>query len=325
MNINTIAKLSGVSKSTVSRVLSKNGSVSKESYEKVMQIINQYDYKPNRYARILNNMPTNLIGIITPDITNPYFPEIIKCITEIATEFGYRVILCNTDTKLKSEADYLNMLEEMQVDGTILLCPSTDLTNLSDYSHMPLVSIDAVINDDIPYVCSDFYKGGFIAGTKLIENNCKHILHITGHENFYANIQRKRGFEACLHQYKSDDIQFYLLSDISISTSYEKIKEYLTHNPQIDGIFTDNDSFAFTVLRILNELNMPVPNKVKVIGYDDNFMIPMVFPLLSTIHQPISDIGKTAITTLLNLINNQQIKRINILDVQYIKRNTTVI
>ena len=322
MNINTIAKLSGVSKSTVSRVLSKHGSVSAESYEKVMKVVNENNYTPNRYARILNNMPTNLIGIISPDITNPYFPEIIECITNIATSKGYRLILCNTDTSSQSEISYLNMLKEMQVDGAILLCPTNEIELLS-FSDLPIVSIDSIINEDIPYVCSDFYKGGYIAGAKLIENGCKKILHISGHDNFYANIQRKNGFNAAISQAKKVDIEIFNLSNLSTSSCYKEIKSFIIEHKGIDGVFADNDSFAFTVLRIFNELAIAVPEKACVIGYDDNFMIPMVYPLLSTIHQPIKEIGATAITTLIDLILNHQIKRTNILDVNYIKRSTT--
>lgn len=322
LNINTIAKLSGVSKSTVSRVLSKNGSVSKEAYEKVMRVINENHYTPNRYARILNNMPTHLIGIVSPDITNPYFPEIIECITTIASDNGYRVILCNTNKNNNTEISYLGMLREMQVDGTILLCPTNDI-DLSDIQDMPIVSIDSIINENIPYVCSDFYKGGYIAGSKLLENGCRNILHISGTENFYANIQRRNGFEAALMNCKSRKLNLERLSNLSTSSCYNEIKEFIISHPDIDGVFADNDSFAFSVLRILNELSISVPDRISVIGYDDNFMIPMVYPLLSTIHQPITEIGATAITTLLDLIKNHQIKRTNILDVSYVKRNTT--
>lgn len=322
MNISTIAQLANVSKSTVSRVLSKNGSVSKEAYQRVMKVVQETGYRPNQYARILNKKSTNLIGIIAPDITNPYFPQIIQCIGEVATTSGYRVILCTADTK--SENEYLDMLEDMHVDGTILLCPTTDLSDLTRFERQQFVSVDAVINDTVPFVCSDFYKGGFIAATKLVENGCKKILHISGHDYYYANIQRQHGFNMGVKQYENSNVQAILLSGVSNSTAYDIIKRFLLNNPAIDGVFAGNDSIAFIVLRILNELNIHIPESMKVIGYDDNYMIPMVYPLLSTIKQPISDIGKTAVTTLINMIHNQQVTRENILNVDYIKRNTTI-
>lgn len=324
MNLNMIAKLAGVSKSTASRALSNSGSVSKKSYDKVMAVAKKYNYAPNQYARIINNKSSHLIGVIAPDIKNPYFPEIIECITEIASDRGYRILLCNYDTKRKTEIEYLNILKSLRADGTILLCPTAELTNLDAYSSMAIVSIDSIVNERIPYVISDFYKGGFIAGSKLLDNGCKNILHISGSKNYYANVQRAAGFAASMQKKSDAGIHVFTLDDVSNSKSYEKIKLFIEEHRQIDGIFTDNDSIAFTVLRILQELHISVPQKVKLIGYDDNFMIPMVYPLLSTIHQPISDVGKTAVNTLISLINGQQISMHNILDVSYIKRDTTV-
>lgn len=325
MNIYTIAQLAGVSKSTVSRVLSKNGSVSKKSYDKVMKIIEEYDYKPNQYAQILNRKSTNLIGIITPDIANPYFPEIIKYISDLASSYGYRVILCQCDSDSKSENDYLAMLSDMYVDGAILLCPTSEVKDSSYLHQIPIVTIDSVINKEIPYVCSDFYKGGFLAATKLVDNGCKNLLHISGNLKYYANMQRKQGFEAAIAQHTESIASNHLLSNMSYNRSYLEIRTFLENNPHIDGIFAGNDSLAFLILRILHELEIPVPQNIKLIGYDDNFMIPMVYPLLSTIHQPIEDVAKTATTTLISLIRNQQVQRENILDVTYIKRNTTSI
>lgn len=325
MNIIQIAELAGVSKSTVSRVLSGNGSVSAKSYEKVMKVVNEINYQPNPYARILNKKSTALIGIIVPDITNPYFPQIIQEIQTVCSEEGYRVLLCIADSDTKTETDYLDMLENMRVDGTVLLCPTTHVTDLSKYSRQSIISVDGVVNETIPYICSDFYKGGFLAANKLIENGCKNLLHISGHNYYYANVQRHHGFETGVHA-NQDKIQKYdLLPDFSMSHGLDTIREYFLSHPDVDGIFTDNDSIAFMVMRVLHELKIDIPNQVKIIGYDDNFMIPMVYPSLSTIHQPVAEIGQMAARTLINMINNQQIQFENILDVSYIKRDTTLI
>lgn len=323
MNISKIAELAGVSKSTVSRVLSKNGSVSEKSRVKVLQVIEESNYRPNPYARILNKKSTKLIGVIVPDISNPYFPQMIQEIEHEANKRGYKILLCVAGSDSKKEYEYLDMLEEMCVDGTILLCPTTYITDLSAYARQSILSVDGFINETIPYICSDFYKGGYLAATKLLENNCKNILHISGHSYYYPNIKRRQGFESGISR-SSDKINTYeLLSDLSMSKGLKTIGEYLRLHPDVDGIFADNDSIAFMVLRTLNELHIPVPQKVKVIGYDNNFMIPMVYPALSTIYQPIAKIGTLAAATLINMIQKQQINFENILDVSYICRDTT--
>lgn len=324
ITISTIAELAGVSKSTVSRVITNHENVSDKTRRKVLQIMADNNYTPNRYAQILNNKSTKLIGVIVPDISNPYFPEIIQQIEYIATTNDYKIILCNTNNRAKSEYEYLDMLSEMRADGTILLCPTSKINDLSAYEDQAIVSIDSIINKKHPYVCSDFYKGGYIAGKKLIENGCKNVLHVSGHSYFYANIARRKGFDTAISS--SEDITRYkVLSDLSISRGYTRIKSYLLDHPEVDGIFADNDSIAFTILRILNELKIKIPESIKVIGYDDNFMIPMVYPLLSTIRQPIKEIGTIAANTLISMVNRQQVNYENILDVEYIKRDTTLV
>lgn len=325
MNIIQIAEMAGVSKSTVSRVLSGNGSVSPKSYEKVMRVVNEIDYQPNPYARILNKKSTSLIGIIVPDIINPYFPQIIQDIQAICTKHSYRILLCITDSGSKNEEEYLDMLENMRADGTILLCPTTQVTDISKYDRQAIISVDAVINDKIPFVCSDFYKGGYLAANKLVENGCTNILHISGHNYYYANQQRHLGFETGIKEHLNSIQSYQILSDFSMSHGLDIIHAYFQTHPNIDGIFTDNDSIAFMVLRILHSLKIEVPSKIKIIGYDDNFMIPMIYPPLSTIHQPIAQIGQLAAQTLINMINHQQINYQNILDVTYVKRSTTII
>ncbi|MEG1947148.1 MAG: LacI family DNA-binding transcriptional regulator [Lachnospiraceae bacterium] len=325
MNISEIAELAGVSKSTVSRVLSKNGSVSVKSKEKVLKAIQDSNYRPNPYARILNKKSTNLLGVIVPDIANPYFPQMIQEIEHEANIRNYKIILCISGTTAESEFEYLDMLENMCVDGTILLCPTAHITDLSAYERQSIISVDAVINENIPSICSDFYKGGYLAASKLLENNCKNILHISGHNYFYANIKRRQGFEAAISTAMDSINKYDLLSDLSMSKGFKIIREYFAAHPNVDGVFADNDSIAFMVLRILNELHIRVPDQIKVIGYDDNFMIPMVYPALSTIHQPISEVGRLAAITVINMINRQKVNHVNILDVAYIKRETTLL
>ncbi len=324
LNLSDIAKLAGVSKSTASRVLSNHDHVSEKSRAKVMAIVEELNYKPNQQARMLNNKSSQTIGIIVPDLMNPYFPEIVQHIEQFLSEKGFNIILCNTKASGKSAYYYLDILEEMRVDGTILIAPSIEITEIEKYQRQSIVSIDGIINDKCPYVASDFYKGGFLAAQKLIENGCKSILHISGKQNYYPNICRSKGFTEGIAKFST--IQTVeVLSDLSSSKTYNAVYDYLSSENKIDGIFADNDSIAFSVLRVFGELNIDTPNQIRLIGYDDNFMIPMVYPLLSTIHQPIEKVAEIAVTTLTSMINNQQISLQNIVDVEYIKRNTTFV
>ncbi|MCI9270562.1 MAG: hypothetical protein HFH11_05365 [Dorea sp.] len=136
-------------------------------------------------------------------------------IQTVCSKHSYRILLCITESGSKNEVEYLDMLENMRADGTILLCPTTRMKDISKYDRQAIISVDAVINDKIPNVCSDFYKGGYLAANKLVENGCKNILHISAHNYYYANEQRHMGFETGIKEHLNS-IQSYQIEGTSI-------------------------------------------------------------------------------------------------------------
>jgi len=323
ITINTIAKLSGVSKATVSRVLTKHPNVSEKTREKVLKVIKEQNYQPNRTAQMLNKKASKLIGVIVPDITNPYFPQLVQEIEQAVSQKGYSIILANT-VGAKEKKNYIKMMQSMLVDGVIVIVPSS-MTEYDDSITVPVISLDGILHEDVPHIASDFYKGAFVAGEKLVQNGCRNILHLSGQSHYHANVLRANGFLDGIESAKgSNVIEFGKFeTDLSESKNYEDLKTFFKEHKNIDGIFADNDSIGFTALRIFNELNVKIPEEVQLIGYDDNFMIPMVYPLLSTIKQPIKEMGIIAANTMIKMLDNIEVKKENILDVIYIKRNTT--
>lgn len=323
VTINTIAKLSGVSKATVSRVLSNHPNVSEKTRQKVLEIIREHNYQPNRTAQMLNKKASKLIGVIVPDITNPYFPQLVQEIEQAVAQKGYSIILSNT-VGAKEKKNYIHMMQSMQVDGVIVIVPSP-MTTFDEDITVPVISLDGILHDDVPHIASNFYKGGFLAGERLVQNGCRNILHLSGQSHYHANVLREKGLRDGIESARGNieiDIGKFE-TDLSESENYENVKSFFKKHQNIDGIFADNDSIGFTALRILNELNISIPEQIQIIGYDDNFMIPMVYPLLSTIKQPIKEIGIIAANTIINMIDKKQVKKENVLDVIYVKRDTT--
>ncbi len=324
ITINTIAKMCGVSKSTVSRVLTNHPNVSEKTRQKVLKIMEEHNYQPNRTAQMLNKKASKLIGVIVPDITNPYFPQLVQEIEQAVAQKGYSIILTNT-VGAREKKNYIHMMQSMQVDGIIVIVPSP-LTTYDDKIYVPVISLDGILHEDVPHITSNFYKGAYIAGEKLVQNGCRNILHLSGQSHYHANVMREKGLRDGI-EHARGNIKINIgkfETDLSESDNYENVKSFFQQYKDIDGIFADNDSIGFTALRILNELKISIPDQIQIIGYDDNFMIPMVYPLLSTIKQPIKEIGIIAANTIINMLNDKPVKKENVLDVIYIKRDTTI-
>ena len=178
-SIKDVAKVAGVSATTVSRVLNNRGYISKETKRKVYAAIEDVEYYPNDIARALLSNKTNLIGLIFPMINNPFHVELISYIETILSEKGFKVLLCNSMNNPKKEQDYLTMLRRNQVDGIIV---GTHNDNIPDYniSGLPVVAIDRYLGENVVTVSCDNYAGGRLAVESLLEKGCKNILCIRG-------------------------------------------------------------------------------------------------------------------------------------------------
>lgn len=318
-----VAKRANVSIATVSRVLNNKEDVNEDTRKRILEIIEEMNYKPNQVARTLYKKNSNLIAVIVPDLINPYYPEIIQAIETTFKNQGYHILLYNTSNDIEKENWHIETISSMMIDGVILISPTMN-TEKYDELRVPIISIDGIANKSIQYIASNYYKGAQIAVQKLIENNCKNILHIAGPQNLSSAVMRFKGFNEEVIKY---DVSYdNLISKIIYNENKKIIKDYLIKNRNIDGIFASNDSIAFTVVKVLNELNISIPKDIKLIGFDNNYMSEMITPALSTISQPIYDIGVKAANVLIDNIQMREINKENIIfDIQYIKRDTTIV
>lgn len=177
--IKDVAKLAGVSVATVSRVLNKNGYVHEDTLKKVERAIEMLDYKPSTVARSLYNKKSRLIGLVVPNIVNPFFPEVARAVEDVAHKQGYTVVLCNSDESLEKEKQYIDVLRQNNVDGFIVATNPQNSVNYMNLS-VPVVAIDRMFNERIPAVYADNYAGSQAATKLLIDKGCKHIAHIRG-------------------------------------------------------------------------------------------------------------------------------------------------
>lgn len=299
-----VAKLAGVSKTTVSRVLNNRGYLSQKTIDKVNEAIKELDYRPNVVARQLLKQKTKLIGLVVPTIDNPFFGQLIAGLETKLFHYGFKVLLCNSLGDPAKEEKYLKDLLAHQVDGLIVGSHNREIKEYQQ-PHLPIVAVDTYINDDIPIITSDNYAGGRLATQLLIDDGAKKIIHtidkISNHGPFQL---RKQGYKDVM---KESGLKSKIYT-IEFTPDYDKrvdsIKKIFNDNPKVDGIFVSNDMDAVQVITIAKELGYRIPEDLKIVGFDGTNTARILAPDLTTIVQPIDQIVEAVVYTLMGRINN---------------------
>ena len=322
-NIRMIAKTAGVSIATVSRYLNGTEHVSDEVKLKIQKVIEEVNYKPNALARAVFTKNSKTIGLMVPNISNPFFNQMSSVIEDNANNNGYNILLCNTDDNIEKEKKYLDVLQSHRVAGIVVARSQCK----EEYNNIdiPIISFENHISDEIITVSSDNYSGGKIAFEHLYESGCRRILHIKGPLSFEATEERYKGFldAAKEKKLKIDFIEFE--SDFQVEMLKENIEKLNTIN-KYDGIFVFNDIAAATVMKFLKMKNTKIPKDIQVIGFDNSFICELLHPSLTTINQPIQELGKATIEILIKLINDEKVPvKDYLMEVKLINRGTTIL
>lgn len=313
-NIKDVAKKAGVSVTTVSRVMNNRGYISQSTKDKVLAAMEALNYQPNEVAKSLFKKKSNIIGLVLPDISTPFYAEETRYIEEELYKLGYKLMLCNAYNSSSREKEYINMLLRNQVDGIII---GSHTLKIEDYMNLnlPIIALDRYLGEGIPLVSSDHIQGGILAASELINSGCKNILHFCGSTKVPTpSNDRHKSFNQTLieHNVKTSNVElpinFFSFSDYS-----SLIKEALNSHPNIDGVFAA-DTLALATIRELSNRNINVPNDVKIVGYDGLSICSITTPDLTTITQPIKELCKNAVKVLMEVINsNNTISEKNII------------
>lgn len=300
--ISDVAKLAGVSPTTVSRVLNNRGYISEETRENVQKAMNELNYFPNDIARSLFNKRSNLIGIILPTTSNPFFGELTFHLENISASLGYKVLLCNSLNRIDKEEKYLEMLMRNQVDGIIVGTHNRGILNYHK-QNLAVVAIDRNLSETIPIVSSDNYEGGKIATKLLIEKGCQTIIHINGQKELETPAMlRRNAYEDVMNNNRRTPITYEVPDVFDRQSQQQVISKIFDDYPNVDGVFASNDLFAASFITEAKKRGLDVPGQVKVVGYDGTETTQILLPELTTIQQPIALIAKTAIELLVKEI-----------------------
>ena len=308
-SIKDIAEAVGVSVSTVSRVINGKSYVNEATRKKVLDMVAQTNYQPNVLAKSLKMGRSNTICLVLPSIENLIFPAITRGVEEVARKSGYNVILCNTDEDEQSELEYIEKMKTYWIDGFIL-CSGN---GTSSYAHdlrdegIPVVKVNRFTEADIgtvDTVAVNNYQAAYTATKYLLRGGRRRIALAQGTEDLYFYRERYRGYCQALEDFGVPYDESLVLREINGTESfYQLTKEAMAKDNPPDAFFATSDPKAFAILHALHELKLQVPEDVAVMGFDNVSLSSMVEPPLSTISQPLRDMGAAAARSLIRQIN----------------------
>ena len=322
--IKDIAKEVGVSYSSVSRGLNGKKGVSEETRKEIEQKAVDMGYQPNDLARGLVNKVSKTIGVIIPDITNPFFNEIVKGIIEASTKENYDIFLCVSNWDGEREEAYLNALRKKQVDGIIIKPARDQDVSLFKAIKTPLVILENWSN--LENACSislNNMEGGYIATKHLIECGYKNIGFLAGKKESLSSKERLKGWCKALNEANINKIK-PIYTGFSIEGGYAATKVLMENNPEIDGIFAADDVIALGALQYLSEKNIEVPQQIGVIGFDNISYSRLPQIMLTTVNQPVYEMGILAFEKIFaTLQGRDDVEKIILLQPELIPRKTT--
>jgi DNA-binding LacI/PurR family transcriptional regulator len=325
-SIKTVAKLANVSVATVSRVLNNDNKVKAETRERVLKVIEEIDYRPNLLAKNLRKKSSSTILIVLPTISNPIFNEIIRGAETAIKEKGYNVIIGTTELDNNQLETFINLLKTQQVDGAVFLSSSINKNKLKeiadDYS---VVMCNEYFDEiDVPYVSIDNKRAGYDACKYLFERGKNNIAYIRGYIDSSSSLGRLDGYKKA---HKEKNVPYNTECIIKGSNDFEKLRlqtiKLIEEHPSIDGLLVNSDIQASIVLKTLKQLGLRIPEDVGIISFDGTIISQIVDPSLTSIVQPMYELGYQSVEILIDKLNKNEVKNMQvILPHRLVKRDT---
>lgn len=328
VTIRDVARFAGVSTATVSRVLNKSGYVKEDTERKVREAVKKLNYELNEVARGLASKKTNTIALVLPNITNPFFAEVARAVENNARKNNYTVILCNTESENGKVIPYLEILKRRYIDGVIFASEmlEQDTINYLEINQIHWVVLDRFSGNDTSFVIrSKNYEGAQTAVKHLLEIGCKKIGHIYGPLHLRTSTERLRGYEDMVKSFDWFSPTLLVFGDFTISGGMTAAKQMIARHPDIDGLFVGNDLMAIGALKALLQMGIRVPEDIAICGFDGIDLTTITEPELTTMAQPIYQMGTLAVEILIqkmeSILNSSM--RIYEFDTELIQRRST--
>lgn len=308
--IKDVAALAGVSFTTVSHVLNNTRPVSAEARARVLAAVDEIGYLPSAVARSLRKSETRIVGVLVPNVENPFFAELVCGVEECCRQAGYSVFLCNSDNNPKHQQQYMRTLLEKRIDGLLLSSAgdSEALAGLFRHASVPAVTVDRLVpGARADRVAVDNEAGAYEAVRHLLSLGHVRIGCVSGPGEFEVARERVAGWRRALAGQGITAPEAWLVeSDFSSAGGYEAAKGLLQRRPELSALFVSNDLMAMGALRAAAELKLAVPEQLSIVGFDAIELGAYVYPALTTVGVSIKELGREAGRALISRIEQPQ-------------------
>jgi LacI family transcriptional regulator len=309
--IKDVAKVAGVSEATVSRWMNGRLTVRQETAERIESAVRSLEYAPSLVAQTLVTKTSRTLGVLLADISNPFFASLTRTIEDAAQSLGYAVIVCNSESDPDKEMNYIQLLTRKYIDGILFLSNSKDGAGIRNAltAQIPLVIVDEDLNGvDLHGVFVDNTQGAYEGVSHLIALGHRRIAHIAGLP-VYTTPLRLEGYKRALEAHGiSFERSLIRFSNFQAEGGREAAAALLANADRPTAVFAGNDLMALGVIQAVWEAGLRVPEDVAVVGFDDIPLAASLVPPLTTVAQPISDIGSAAVRMLVALIEGRDVQ-----------------
>ncbi len=328
ITIYDVAREANVSMATVSRVVNGNPNVKPATRKKVNEVIERLGYRPNAVARGLASKKTTTVGLIIPDISNIFYAELARGIEDIATMYKYNIILSNSDENQEKELHLLNTMLGKQVDGLIFMGSNITAEHVDQFKKSPVPIVLAGSLDEseqVPSVNIDYEAAAFDSTLSFIESGHKKIALVIGNFEEPINKHKIAGYRRALDENNIPFNEQYLIEgDYSYDSGIEAVQKLGELDEKPTAILVGEDEAAVGVVHSTQDLGMRVPEDMEVISFDNTKLTLMVRPQITTVVQPLYDIGAVAMRLLTKLMNKETVTdQTVVLPHRIEKRNST--
>jgi LacI family transcriptional regulator len=304
-----VARLAGVSTSTVSAVLNSSVPVSPARKQRVMEAMAALDYHPDAVARGLKTGKTNVIGVVVPDITNAFYPEVVRGVEDAARKAGYAVLLCDSNEDAKNEDAHLATLFSRRVDGVLLAC----CANSTAYATMVRRRFPMVFVDRIPpaaaegTVSTDNVQAGYAATRHLIGLGHERIAMLAGHTGLSPHRDRLEGFRKAMQESHLPIRDEYLpAGGVQIENGIEATRNLLRLEDPPTAIMISNNKLLLGVMQAMDEDHVQIPGQVSLVGFDDYIWNRYFSPSITAVAQSTYEMGRKAFELLQQIMNRKK-------------------
>lgn len=307
-----VASEAGVSMATVSRVVNGNPNVKPSTRKKVLDAIERLGYRPNAVARGLARRKTTTVGVIIPDISSIFFSELARGIEDIATMYDYNMILCNSDQNQDKEIHLFNTLLEKQVDGIVFMGGKITEEHLNEFKKSPAPVVLAATVDEqgrIPSVNIDYKQAVYDAVSHFIKHGHKKIGMVSGPINDPINGHYKfEGYQLAIEGAGIPfDDRYVTMGDYTYDSGMEAMRTFIAMEDPPTAVFVSSDEMGIGVIHGARDAGYDVPGDFEVIGFNNTRLSLMVRPTLTTVVQPMYDIGAVAMRLLTKYMNDEKV------------------